>query len=641
MNLLQQANILASRMAQLTVRGTLTKPGEPAAAAPPLSPTTRLVLLFAFGSFLSFAVTECVYAVLASSLAMLGDGASTVIDAATYLVNLYALAAAASPDAAARRRAGGRLVAPAISVVLTAITAWITAGAVSELLAPASRVDTRTMLLFGLANLAIDGANLAAFAAFPDAYRALLRVTMAAHEHDLRDYRGAHAAARGTLNMRSALTHVLADTFRSFAIIAAALTADYSAVSAPCRRRCAGGRARCRDGGAALQRWSSTRTRRGTDKEGDAAADDDAVSRDDPAAAASARSVSPKPSNIKISRSPGVGDGSLITRPSPRVLVTSKRGAGTPRTRPRRVEARRLRDGGAAAARGGARRRPRRAAARRAAERRRDGGPRRAHAQPREPRARARARGADAARCRGAGARAPRRRRRRRASRRARRHAADDESSSSSSSASAPPSAGRSAPAGRLAAYRDVESHVSARARGRRRAAAAACAGVAAPGRRTAPSPLRTMRARSTPVATGTAADALAPAHVCTARRAARDARGGGRHAAVAPRRKPRVRIATGSRGRRPTRRVAASRVHLDLVALRRRAVGQRPAAAPAPPRRRRRSPAPARGSAAASCRRRRRRRDVDARARTARPTRAAPRRAVGAGAGGGTGRRQ
>ena len=221
-------------MAQLTVRGTLTKPGEPAAAAPPLSPTTRLVLLFAFGSFLSFAVTECVYAVLASSLAMLGDGASTVIDAATYLVNLYALAAAASPDAAARRRAERlRLVAPAISaLVLTAITAWITAGAVSELLAPASRVDTRTMLVFGLANLAIDGANLAAFAAFPDAYRALLRVTMAAHEHDLRDYRGAHAAARGTLNMRSALTHVLADTFRSFAIIAAALTADYSAVSA-------------------------------------------------------------------------------------------------------------------------------------------------------------------------------------------------------------------------------------------------------------------------------------------------------------------------------------------------------------------------------------------------------------------------
>ena len=161
---------------------------------------------------------------------MLGDAASMLVDASTYLFNLYAVSCA---DKKGRLADGVRLFAPAVSaLVLSGITVWIMVSAVQELAAPASPVNTALMLLFGSINLAIDGANLAAFAAFPDAYRALLRVTMAAHEHDLRDYRGAHAAARGTLNMRSALTHVLADTFRSFAIIAAALTADYSAVSA-------------------------------------------------------------------------------------------------------------------------------------------------------------------------------------------------------------------------------------------------------------------------------------------------------------------------------------------------------------------------------------------------------------------------
>ena len=158
----------------LVLQGRLLKDES----VPILSRKMRFILLFAFMSFLSFATLECVYAVLAHSLAMLGDGASTVIDAATYLVNLYAIIMADEQPSKLTRLI--QLLAPAISaLVLSGITTWITVAAVQQLIAPATPVNTTTMLVFGLVNLAIDVANIACFSLFPEAFRTVLQVAMA------------------------------------------------------------------------------------------------------------------------------------------------------------------------------------------------------------------------------------------------------------------------------------------------------------------------------------------------------------------------------------------------------------------------------------------------------------------------------
>ena len=182
-----------------------------------LSSTAQFALIFAFLSFATFAVFELVFALVANSLAMLGDAASMLVDASTYLFNLYAVSCA---DKKGRLADGVRLFAPAVSaLVLSGITVWIMVSAVQELAAPASPVNTALMLLFGSINLAIDGANLAAFRFFPEAYASVLQVAFG-------------TTASGQLNMRSALTHIIADTFRSFAVIGAALTADWTPASA-------------------------------------------------------------------------------------------------------------------------------------------------------------------------------------------------------------------------------------------------------------------------------------------------------------------------------------------------------------------------------------------------------------------------
>ena len=182
-----------------------------------LSSTAQFALGFAFLSFATFAIFELVFALLANSLAMLSDAASMFVDASTYLFNLYAVSCSDKKGRFAERV---RIFAPAISaLVLSGITIWIMIEAAQELVAPASPVNTGLMLLFGSINLAIDVANLAAFRLFPEAYASVLQVAFGTTAH-------------GTLNMRSALTHIIADTFRSFAVIGAALTADWTPASA-------------------------------------------------------------------------------------------------------------------------------------------------------------------------------------------------------------------------------------------------------------------------------------------------------------------------------------------------------------------------------------------------------------------------
>jgi len=92
---------------------------------------------------------------------------------------------------------------------------YIFIDAIQELLSnDDDQVKLTIVLAFGVANLVLDFANLACFWAFPEAYKAILTFT---DPESLE--------ADGGLNIRSALTHVLADTYRSIAVIVSAASA--------------------------------------------------------------------------------------------------------------------------------------------------------------------------------------------------------------------------------------------------------------------------------------------------------------------------------------------------------------------------------------------------------------------------------
>ena len=186
-------------------------PGEKPPAAPAV--VSEFVLVFAFTSFLIFAVVEMIFAFSSNSLSLLGDSFAMLVDTATYLFNGLAMR---------RIRATGRedvfsLAAPVCSaVVLVAAMLYILVTAAQELESPGGDDDVAVVvvLAFGLANLVVDAANCYLFLRFPDAFRAVL---LFADPESL--------DADGGLNMRSALTHILADTWRSVACIVAASVA--------------------------------------------------------------------------------------------------------------------------------------------------------------------------------------------------------------------------------------------------------------------------------------------------------------------------------------------------------------------------------------------------------------------------------
>ena len=61
----------------------------PKPAAP--TPVSEKILIFAFTSFLGFAVVEMVFAFASHSLSLLGDSIAMLVDSATYLANGLAL----------------------------------------------------------------------------------------------------------------------------------------------------------------------------------------------------------------------------------------------------------------------------------------------------------------------------------------------------------------------------------------------------------------------------------------------------------------------------------------------------------------------------------------------------------------------
>ena len=184
-------------------------PEDEDALGKPLTPWSERVLTFAFVSFFAFAIVELIFAFSTNSLSLLGDALAMIVDSATYLFNGLAMR---------RTRATGRedtwaVVAPAVSAAaLTGAMIYVLVGAVQELQgAPDNDVSVQTVLVFGLTNLVVDGVNVGLFWAYPDAFRAVLLFA----EPDSLE-------ADGGLNLRSALTHVLADTWRSAAVVVSA-----------------------------------------------------------------------------------------------------------------------------------------------------------------------------------------------------------------------------------------------------------------------------------------------------------------------------------------------------------------------------------------------------------------------------------
>ena len=175
-----------------------------------LSRKSEVALGVAFLSFMSFAVIEMLYAFISNSLALLGDSAAMLVDACTYLCNYLAIRYTKDSGSSSLTIAG-----PFVSALaLTGVMIYVLVDAIGELFSAGGEgVKVQIVLIFGCANLLLDFLNLVLFYAFPDAYRAILTFTdPEVLEKD------------GGLNIRSALTHVLADTYRSLAVIVSALS---------------------------------------------------------------------------------------------------------------------------------------------------------------------------------------------------------------------------------------------------------------------------------------------------------------------------------------------------------------------------------------------------------------------------------
>ena len=176
-----------------------------------MSARSEAVLLFAFVGFLIFAVAEMTYAFVANSLALLGDAAAMIVDALTYVMNLIAIRHTKRGSKSAMV-----LLGPFVSALaLVGVMIYVLIDAIQELVGPGDGdVELFIVLFFGLGNLALDLLNLVLFWAFPDAYRAILTFT----DPDVLEQDGG-------LNIRSALTHVMADTYRSVAVVLCAVLA--------------------------------------------------------------------------------------------------------------------------------------------------------------------------------------------------------------------------------------------------------------------------------------------------------------------------------------------------------------------------------------------------------------------------------
>jgi len=177
-----------------------------------LSARSEIALTLAFVSFLTFALAELAYAFIANSLALLGDAAAMIVDAFTYLGNLLAIRYARGKGGASLVTVAGPFVS---AIALTGVMIYVLIDAIQELTESGDDdVRLKIVLAFGIANLLLDVVNLVAFWAFPEAYKAILTFT----DPDALD-------EDGGLNVRSALTHVLADTYRSIAVIVSAVLA--------------------------------------------------------------------------------------------------------------------------------------------------------------------------------------------------------------------------------------------------------------------------------------------------------------------------------------------------------------------------------------------------------------------------------
>ena len=191
------------------------------ADAPPPQPDQSLKLTkreeytlgFTTIAFMAFSVIEMIYAFSSNSMALLGDAVAMMVDACTYMFNGCAIR---------RARQQGKedkwaVLGPVISTsVLIGAMIYIFYDAVSTLASGASGdgVNLVVVLAFGLANLVIDIASGVLFCAYPDAYKAVL---VFAEPESLE--------ADGGMNIRSALTHVVADTYRTIAVLVTASAA--------------------------------------------------------------------------------------------------------------------------------------------------------------------------------------------------------------------------------------------------------------------------------------------------------------------------------------------------------------------------------------------------------------------------------
>lgn len=223
--------------------------------------TNEYVLGVAFWTFVLFMGTEAVFAVIASSQAMLTDALAMSVDALTYLFNLAAERIKHRPiteeekllptNVFEYRRERLRLylevVPPLISVVtLIYVTMGAIQGATDSLTDPkqdANDVSVGLMFGFSLANLLLDFLNVACFAKAHQAYGLTAvkkepasfsspKANRMSEKHLLLGNEKSSESDDeegfvNNLNMCSAWTHVIADTLRSAAVLVAAAIAFF------------------------------------------------------------------------------------------------------------------------------------------------------------------------------------------------------------------------------------------------------------------------------------------------------------------------------------------------------------------------------------------------------------------------------
>jgi Co/Zn/Cd efflux system component len=218
------------------------------------------LLGIAFVSFMSFALTELVFATRAKSHAMLGDAVAMMVDSLAYLFNWIAERSKnrhfpsdeAVVDPKRRRRCRRKralqleIVPPVVSVsILVAVTIVVTGNAVKVLRSskrPTTMPDLRIMMLFSIFNLFLDAVNVFCFSKSKENLGIRPEVTTTTmsygkvantddgddgghdgdHEHDDHDDDDdTNHDKDPNMNMCSAFTHVFADTLRSLAVIVA------------------------------------------------------------------------------------------------------------------------------------------------------------------------------------------------------------------------------------------------------------------------------------------------------------------------------------------------------------------------------------------------------------------------------------